>query len=131
MNNTRPLEQIDYPQNREEWWLLVEHHKNNLLQLVDRFHPANNRCNLYKITAPLAEVACEQIRQEIKEQTEKTPSESFQLFMDQKDPELVSLLNETWFGMPESYDVQGYPGFGTLCDLCSEAYVLEEESDYT
>ena len=31
-----------------------------------------------------------------------------------------------WFGMPESTEVRSYPGFGVLCNLCSESYVLYE-----
>lgn len=49
--------------------------------------------------------------------------------LKKKDPAIVGLLNEVWFGMPESMDSREAPGFGILCDLCSEGYVLEEEKN--
>jgi len=31
--------------------------------------------------------------------------------------------------MPESMSIRSEPGFGILCDLCSESYVLFEENE--
>jgi hypothetical protein len=42
---------------------------------------------------------------------------------------LLRLLNETWFGVPESEYVRGEAGFFELCDLCEGIDRGEEEFD--
>lgn len=124
---TRTLDQIDYPKTAEEWWLLAAHHKDALLDLVRAYHPYYRRTHQYRITAPNAEGACETIRKEIQKQPQKDPCARVEESHQDRTDDLYMVLNETWFGMPESTGVRCEQGFGVLCDLCSEGYVLEEE----
>lgn len=80
------------------------------------------------ITAPNAEIACEKIRKEIEaDAREEEPVASFTRFVDEKKGEdLVALLNEVWFGIPESIGAHSLPGFNALCDLCSESHCINE-----
>ena len=80
----------------------------------------------YPITAPAAEQACETIRKGIGKNWRRNPVDVFDEYVKTRNPEIVSLFNETWFGMPESSEVRSVPGFGLLCDLCSECDVLYE-----
>jgi hypothetical protein len=115
-----------YPKTSEEWWILVSDNKDNLFKLVESYHPFFQRNYDCKITAPAAEQICEIVRKEIVENT-TNPLVLFEEYLKNKNANLVSIFNDTWFGMPESESVRYAPGFGILCDLCSESYVLEEQ----
>lgn len=123
----RPVSEIDYPKTAEEWWALVEANKQVLLGLVMNFHPVYRRSNSqYPITAALAERVCEAVRKQLVEGKQEDPQRRFERYLVSHDSDLVVLLNEVWFGMPESDAVHFEPGFAMLCDLCSEEYVLDE-----
>ena len=121
----RSMEKIDYPQTAEEWWAVVEYYQVDLRTLVTVFHPYYRNAPGLPITAPKAEQACEEAREEIRSQEQDDPLLRFEEYRKGKNAELANLLNDVWFGMPESVAVREEPGFGVLCDLCSEAYVLE------
>ena len=114
------------PETAEQWWALVEQYHDELCELVSAFHPCNHSYTDFVITAASAEAACESIRDEIRAKESDDPLEKFEQYCHDKNPKLASLLNEVWFGMPESTEVRSYPGFGVLCNLCSESYVLYE-----
>jgi len=105
--------------NSQEWLQTLNDNWDNLLDLVMKFHPNSVRLNEtkeYPITAKKAEEVCEEIRKEI---TRSYPIMQFRNARDNNDiSSLLSILNETWFGMPESTAVRYEPGFHTLCDLC-------------
>ncbi|MCK9458183.1 MAG: hypothetical protein M0R80_00710 [Proteobacteria bacterium] len=115
------------PETAEQWWTLVEQYHDELRELVSTFHPCNHTYTDFAITAEVAEAICEQARAAIRAKDADDPIERFEQYRTEKNPKLASLLNETWFGMPESTEVRSYPGFGVLCNLCSEAYVLQED----
>ena len=117
-----------YPKTKEEWWFLAKFHKDDLRNLICDFHPIYKRVRRdMRITAPNAETACAMVRQEIVKETIDDPLECFDQFLDQKSDGLVTILNQTWFGIPESLSCWDLKGFGVLCDLCSESYVLEPQ----
>lgn len=122
-----------YPTTKQEWWNFVERNQHDLLNLIGQFHPVCNMYNEYddawQITAPGAEQACQVVRDEIKRSATSDPLVLAATYIETKDPRLANLLNETWFGAPEDRAVMSLPGFGLLCDLCSESYLLYEE-DY-
>jgi len=127
----RPIEDIDYPKTAEEWWALLEHHKEPLKDLTVQFHPVYRQMQRVemRITAPLAERVCEGARRSISRECDEDPLVRFDRLLEEKSDEMVSLLNEVWFGMPESTDCWQYPVFGVLCNLCSEGYVLGPEPE--
>ena len=47
----------------------------------------------------------------------------------QQDDELASLLEQAWANAPDSPHIHHIPSWHTLCDLCSESYVLYEENN--
>lgn len=125
-----------WPQNAREWWDLCRANADALRELVRGFHPANfhpasvekaDQVKRFPITAQAAEKLCEMIRQEIvKESSGTDPVGTFDLYLNHEDDRMPNLLNEVWFGLPESVEVRTVAGFGTLCDLCSEAGILFE-----
>jgi len=116
-------------ETKSDWWNEVESNKEDLLSLVANYHPYYRNRYSYPITAKAAEAACELFRKDIQEQTTIPPCYSFEEYIKTKNVSMVDLLNDTWFGMPESMDVRDNPGFGILCDLCSESWVLEENKE--
>lgn len=81
------------PENMEEWWNLVNKYKHNLIQIAGRFR--------YRLEEPLKEKLVTAI--------------------DEEDSEEVHhLLEELWWAAPDVSDLHFIPGWGALCDLCSE-----------
>ncbi len=121
----------EYPKTKDEWWALVERFEEELRSLVKCWHPASH--GGYKkrmpITAQKAEALSLHYREEIKEDCSGEPVDGFNAYLRDKDERMVTLLNQTWFGIPESMDCWELVGFGLLCDLCSESGVLEPETE--
>ena len=132
---------------KQEWVDQFTANKDKLRQLVEKFHPASlisvvlagegvdvlaaatHTAKQYPITAPGPEAACVKIREEIREENPLSPVLRFDAAAGNMDTdELVQLLNDTWFGMPESEAVREEPGFYELCDLC-EGVDEEEEPE--
>lgn len=138
---------------KQEWVDQFTANKDKLRQLVEKFHPASlisvvlagegvdvlaaatHTAKQYPITAPGPEAACVKIREEIREENPLSPVLRFDAAIPRSgvlNPtldinELVELLNDTWFGMPESEAVREEPGFYELCDLCEG--IDEEEPE--
>jgi hypothetical protein len=124
---------MSYPKTKEEWFALLRENKGRLLTLIGRFHPwwlDNESIKQYSITAPKAEEICEKVRETIKESTKLNPHDEFIKALENEDGVTISkILNSTWFGMPESYEIRTVSGFHALCDLCSESYLVLEEGE--
>ena len=121
---------MGYPKTAEQWWWYFDTSKAVLRALVRNFHPWKPIAREMPITATGAEMACDHIRREIANDFTGNPLDIFDKADTERDgAALVTLLNETWFGLPESMDCHSLPGFGILCDLCSEAGVLGLEFD--
>jgi len=129
---------------KADYWALVEAKKAELQQLVANFHPfyraardaqvverlvQGEPVKDYPITAPAAEAACEAARKVVAGRLQEDPQVRFTRYVTTKDKAIVNLLNEVWFGMPESAEVRREPGFSELCDLCSEGYLLDDPED--
>ena len=116
----------NYPRTADEWWDLANKYREQLRSLVRNFHPLYIHSQKMPITAPAAEECCEVVREHIRNKTVDDPLECFDQFLAQKSNGMVTLLNQVWFGIPESMDAHSLPGFSLLCDLCSECDVLGE-----
>lgn len=120
---------------RTEWVEIFNKNKENLRKLVQTFHPSAEKVvevageevvvdpkppeGSFPITAHSAELACAGIRQEIAANKSGDPVARFDAAAkDMATDVLVGILNETWFGMPESTSVRALLGFHALCDLC-------------
>lgn len=116
---------------KEDWWSVFNSHKDDLRSLVSNFHPVCRNeefAGEFSISAGAAEEACEHVRKAIVDSgINPSPVEEFDRAIASNDHNaLIRLLNQTWFGIPESYDSRELPGFFPLCDLCSESWVFEE-----
>ncbi len=106
------------------WWTQLERYKTSIRQIVVDFHPAAGRPGanpLQYITAARAEEACEDVRKSLKDGPD--PVAGFdKAFIGRDIDVMLKILNETWFGIPESRSVVEGLGraFGELCDLCSD-----------
>lgn len=107
---------------RDDWWNLVLENKKDIENCIIRFHPAsNNKVEpRLDITAPNAERACEFIRNYIKHSM-YDPIEDFRKYADARNYEIiVDILNQTWFGVPESTDCWNIPGFEEIVALLED-----------
>lgn len=110
--------------DKEKWLSLVQHNRDKLLSLIESYHPASNprRVGL-PITAPNAELACENVRQSIanRERNRPSPTVRFSTAIDKGDVgEVMSLLNGAWFGVPESTSCWRLEGFKEAVDLLED-----------
>lgn len=112
--------------NKKEWFELLEKNKDALRDIVECYHPVNLDPNKEYdgISAPGAENACKQIREEIKKEN---PVVNFDKALEEQDGyALYIMMNAAWFGMPESHSSRDVKGFYVLCDLLSDMYEEEE-----
>ena len=99
---------MTYPKTKEEWWKLVDDSWPQLLGLMNRWIGMTDN---------------EDIDGNI---TECQRSEEIAKMKQDRDPRLVSYLNGAWGNAPDVPGLSEIPGWGILCDLCSENHVLEE-----
>lgn len=94
-----------------------------LRSLVRDWHPLRRPTQVgdITITAEAAEHACEHVRREIVATGGGDPVELFTLALRNGDVRtIVRLLNEAWFGVPESRDCWKIRGFTEAVDLLDE-----------
>lgn len=114
-----------------DWWQEVNDNWSDLVGCIERFHPVSrNDEDLldFPITAEAAEKFSNVIRKQIVgEQTaglrfkKRNVVQEATIAKENRDGmTLHTIFNQTWFGAPESRSVFAVPGFGLLCDLCSE-----------
>jgi hypothetical protein len=101
-----------------EWLKQARENEAVLVSLVAAYHPANIRPRKNKekvpayITAPNAERACEVIRKEIRKEFLGIPEEQLKAAIAEgKVDKVTELLNQAWFGVPESIGCWGVEGF--------------------
>ena len=99
---------MSYPKTKDEWWKLVDDFWPQLLGLMNRWIGMTDN---------------EDIDGNI---TECQRSEEIAKMKQDRDPRLVSYLNGAWGNAPDVPELSEIPGWGILCDLCSENHVLEE-----
>lgn len=104
---------------KEEWWQLVDSNWDALEELIRAFWINDTKL---PITAENAELARSEVLEEypVKEYDYNSLKQS-------RNPELSAFFDNLYWKIPESTDCWKYRGFGVLCDLCSESYVLFED----
>jgi len=116
----------------DNWWNVLAINRQDIESLVARFHPGQPDYRTgdpdLPVTASAAEAARRLVAEEIaREHGSGNPVELFNRAVEERDHQtLVTILNRTWFGIPESDACWSLPGFGGLCDLCSEAWVFTQ-----
>jgi hypothetical protein len=122
-----------YPTTKEEWWQSLEDNWDKILPMILDYYP--NQDDFPEKGWPVeiaAQAACNDIIKELREKHPIWKSKDFLKahvthLKDTRDSALDSILQSTWFGMPENPRVRELPGFFKFCDLCSEAHVLYRE----
>jgi len=91
---------LDYPTTMKEWWALVVKHEKQLCDLVQRFVGVGDTVMFLRA---------------VKAKDAKP---------------VLRILDMTWVASPDEPSILELPGWGVLCDLCSEAApCAEKESD--
>lgn len=113
---------------KDQWINNAIKNKEALRSFILSYHPSMRTPKKpLPITAPGAEAACENIRQEIAKENIGNPVEQFDRAIEGRDFTLLyHLLNATWFGVPESTDCWRIKGFSEAVDLMDDTPEEEE-----
>lgn len=104
---------------KEWWWDLVDEEWDNLIALIEHFHPSFDRAYNYPITANRAEQARQTCLKNM--EIEPNPVSAAIKARENKDAEtLRDIFSQVWFGVPESYEAAQSAGFYSMCDLISD-----------
>lgn len=111
----------------KEWFTEADGSRDKVKDLIANYHPIyrspGRRKNIDFITAPNAESACVIVRKEIQDNTPENfdAVTAYQTAIDTQDIELaLRILNETWFGVPESTTCWEMTGFPELIRLIED-----------
>ena len=127
-----------YPKTKDEWWEQLNENWGDVLKMIMSYYPLKktyrgpNSSDHGILSAPQA--ACNTIINDIQHKEPIWDSdEAFSLHVEAlreaKDSKLDSIMQKTWFGIPESGSSRELPGFHVFCDLCSESYLLYEQTE--
>ena len=98
-----------YPKTKEQWWENVDDCWIHLIKILERYIGMQDM---------------EDVRGNLT--TEPRYIEILRM-KKERNPELVRYFNGAWWNAPGSPSIHQIPGWGVLCDLCSEEHVLYEE----
>ena len=89
------------PRTPEEWWDLFHRNKSHIEMIISRFSP--------KFEQDLV---------------------AFHKACKNRDPNrLIRVMHEAWFNAPDKPFLHTVPGWGDMCDLCSEEWVFGEAGE--
>lgn len=109
---------------KESWLDYVKIHKDVLENFLANYHPVYRGVKSKptdRITAPNAERACEVVRADIRRTTEGDPVKDFRDALTNNNVNVIAkLLNQAWFGVPESRDCWSIQGFKEAVHLVED-----------
>jgi len=120
------MKHLLYPKTKEEWWSNVNEAWPDLLNIMERYFDLQSRNHdwedVYDCNGNLFKTLCP---------TEPPPTlqQHIEELRETKNPKLVRWFNITWLNSPDNSSIWDLPHWETLCDLCSEEYVLYPEED--
>jgi|SRR5690348_8472641 len=106
----------------KEWWELLESNWKNLDHIIRRHHPkfkgGPTGVDSPIVTAAGAQAACNAVIADI----QTKPAPDLVTIIKEKDTEkMMAVLNETWFGVPESRSyVERLQGWSELLDMVEQ-----------
>lgn len=110
--------------NESEWFEKAIANRFKLYSFLSVYHPSNRQPGRRPedfITAPNVENACTQVRKQIRDEFEGDPTELFKVALLKKDLGVcLTLLNQAWFGVPESTTCWQIEGFKEAVDLMED-----------
>lgn len=116
---------------KKEWFTEADGSKDKVKSLIDKYHPVNRLPGGtdLPITAHNAENACVQARVAVRKNFEGVPSVEYQNALDAMDYKKASnILNDTWFGVPESTLCWNLIGFREMVALLDDP--PEDDTEY-
>lgn len=108
---------LPYPKNKEEWWNNVDKAWPELRNIIRRYLPVNN----YEKINP------DEHSEKLVVFSELPMIDVIHDYKDHRNPALARYFQATWMTAPDDPEIHHIPGWGVLCDLCSEEYVLYDE----
>jgi len=121
---------------KAEWLAKVEEKQELLKSLIANYHPRlpHKPRHELEITAPNAEMARQTVVKEmlLSGECQGDPVKRFEVALATEDiGELMSILNRTWFGVPESTSCWNISGFSEAVDLMDDPPEQEDENAET
>lgn len=118
---------------KKEWIAKTKANLPDLRDLIARYHPSSKGFGGISlvglpITAPGAEEACGNVRKAIAGDPKNlNPLLRFQEAIDKQDiSTMYSILNDAWFGVPESTSCWRIRGFSIAVDLMEDVPMPDE-----
>lgn len=106
---------------KAHWLAKVHEHRDKLRGLILGYHPFYRRSHSMPITAPNAESACRAVREAIAQETVVEPVLQFDAALNIGDVYTIyHLLNDVWFGVPESINCWRIEGFRQAVELIED-----------
>lgn len=146
------MKQLTGAEHARQWLEKVRINADDLRSLIADWHPsarhpaairqrsellsdggavAVNDCPDMPITAPNAERACQEVRQLIRKEHPNDPITAFDHALAAGDVGVImNLLNEAWFGVPESRSCWSIRGFSAAVDLLEDPPDPPEEESH-
>ena len=110
---------------KQEWLQKARDNQDELVNLIAVYHPTNNGPAL-PITAPVVEANSVAIRKQIKNDMEYCLESAVVKFnkaiVAGNDGEIYNILQETWFGVPESTSCWNIRGFAECVSLLEDPW---------
>jgi len=107
-----------------EWFAQAERDMDQIADVVRAYHPVNRQVATRpgdQVTAHGAERACQEARDHVRRNFEGDPVAQFKEAIQERNfPFAFSILNGTWFGVPESTSCWQIPGYRELVDLLED-----------
>lgn len=108
-----------------EWLDDVTRHQDRIKTLIRSYHPVNRqpgpRKGVDHITAPNTEAACVNVRKSIRDNYDGDPIAHFdRALADRNISALSIIMNQTWFGVPESTSCWKLEGFSEMVALLED-----------
>lgn len=102
-----------------EWFERAESNRDKLVALLSVYHPVVHHKSDMKVTAPNAQKACDIIIRQLA--NNPNPVEQFDEALELGDIRTINrLLNEAWFGVPESTQCWNIEGFKEAVELLED-----------
>ena len=100
-----------YPKTEEEWWKVAREWWPDFIVIANKYIDVKAPIDLYGNLSLKPYIEC------------ATKA------LNEKDPILSSFFSKVWQEAPDNGTIHSNIGWGVLCDLCSESYLIHEDYD--
>lgn len=100
----KPLANYHCPETAEEYWAVVDNYWSYILGIIERFAPEFIELDGEHLSITVASTRLK----------------------EKRDLRLINFFHRTWAAAPDNGTIHLIPGWGILCDLCSEDSLVYE-----